>query len=294
MEFSHIKTRTDIFESRYFDFQRSHKYLVYLDDQTKIETAAYEHFLNNVPTHIAIDISTMAGCPMKCAFCASSSVKFWRYLHVDEIIDQVKFLISKFASPKFSQITCSFQGVGEPSVLPEQIIKSSKALLELDERVALSLSTICASQTGLYKIVDSGLPFDNLQLTLCGTTDDVIKSITPAAIMPDKVAFVVRKLNQCENLKKIKVNYLLMNGVNDNEADLRYLIRTFRGSGVIVKISSLNETASSKTKGLVSSTKEVAKSFSKRLIENSIDSYVFGPFCNIEVGCGQLIALEEK
>jgi 23S rRNA (adenine2503-C2)-methyltransferase len=293
LKFLHIKTRNDKFESRYFDFQRSHKYLVCLDDKLNIETTAYEHFFKNAPTHIAIDISTMVGCSSNCAFCASASIKFERSLHVEEIVEQVKFSISKFAGQKFKQITCSFQGIGEPSYLPEKIVESSRSILELDERVVLSLSTICANKEGLYRIISSGLPFENVQLSLCGTTNDVKKSLTPMAIGPDRIAQVAKNISNLKNIKKVKINYILMDGVNDNEKDLNYLIESFHDSKVIVKISSLNKTISSIKNSLITSNKKAARSFSKRLIANGIDSYVFGAFCDIGLSCGQLLGSEE-
>ena len=83
MNFTHITSREDKFRSRFFNFQKSHKYLVKLRDGNYIESSCFEHFKHDKLVDLAIDISTMVGCPMDCAFCASSSLHFHRYFNAD-------------------------------------------------------------------------------------------------------------------------------------------------------------------------------------------------------------------
>lgn len=291
-QFFHIRTREDKFESRYFDFQRSHKYVVELDEQTKIATAAYEHFLKGAPVDLAIDIATMAGCPMGCAFCASSSIDFRRTLTAAEMMAQGHFFIDRIATPSIEQITCSFQGSGEPTLVAEQVIAASKGMLAIDRRVVLSLSTIGANLCGLKALVQSGLEFHNIQLTLCGTTEEVVSSFMPKALHSDDLVKVAKKLTSHTNLRKVKANYILLADFNDSEADLDYLVRAFRGSRIIVKISCLNETRGSRARCLKSGSKDVAITFKNKLVANGIDSFVFGSFRDIQLSCGQLTELE--
>lgn len=294
MKFTHVDTRKDCFESRYFDFQRSHKYVVELADQCRIETTAYEHELYDKRTDLAIDISTMVGCPMECAFCASASILFRRKLTVDEIVGQARHMIDVFGSPELKQITCSFQGIGEPSAIPDEIICASRCLLDLDERVVVSLSTIAAKRNGLEKIAGSGIEFENFQLTMGGTDIKTVASLMPRAPVPAELACLARDLTERPNLRKVKVNYLLMRGRNDREQDLQFLIREFEGSRVVVKFSYLNETASSTDHRLVPAESEDAHRFTNALLEAGIDSFVFGSFRNIGLSCGQLLLLERE
>jgi 23S rRNA (adenine2503-C2)-methyltransferase len=293
LTFHLIRTREDRFASRYFDAQKSRKFLADLDDRgTQIEVSLYEHYLAGALVDSAIDISTMVGCPMKCAFCASASIDFVRALNAGEIVAQVAFMLREYVEPACPQVTCSFQGIGEPSLAAGQVLSASRALLELDARIVLSLSTIGASRPGLEAILGSGVPFQNVQFTMCGTTENVVRSLMPGALLPREVVLVAKEWALRPHLKMVKVNYILMAGANDGQDDVDYLVAAFEGSPIAVKISCLNRTRASASANLSATTLEAAANFSGQLRKGGIDSYVFGAFSDIELSCGQLMKLE--
>ena len=42
-----------------------------------------------------IGVSVMSGCPVRCKFCATGSMKHWRNLTSNEIVEQVDFIVEK-------------------------------------------------------------------------------------------------------------------------------------------------------------------------------------------------------
>ncbi len=294
MNIIHIQSREDFFYSRFFDFQKSHKYLITLDDGRRIETTCFEHFLNKNKTDIAIDITTMDGCPMQCLFCASSSLKFNRYLSEEEILYQVNSMVDKYSSNDIEQITCSFQGIGEPTLVPDIIVNSSKKIQSIDKRIVISLSTICTDVPSFFTIANSGILFDNIQFTLVGTRNSSVVNISQNSPSPDIIVEIAKKIIKYPNIHKVKVNYILIGNINDFDSDMNFLIENFQNSGIIVKFSYLNKTLGSTRNKFHPIDARTAEKYSKKLQKNGVDSYVFGAFANIEMSCGQLNVLEKQ
>ena len=138
------------------------------------------------------------------------------------------------------------------------------------------------------QIINSGILFENIQLTLSGTSPADAHFLTPNSLEPDKLSSLAKKLAQFNNIKKVKINYILVKGINDHKSDLEYLIQRFKDSSVILKISYLNKTRNSAKFGLKRGSLKTAEVFKKELAKNGIDSFIFGSFKNIGLSCGQL------
>lgn len=280
--------REDKFLSRYFDHQVSYRYLLQLADGNTIETSAYLHYLRGQIVDIAIDISSMIGCPMQCKFCESGSIAYVRALHPKEMLEQFFLMCKLHDSPEIPKILCSFQGIGEPSLIADTIIDVSQQLLELDTRCKISISTIGSKLSAFKLWRDSSLPIDNLQISSSGSADDQIARIMPRT--PDITALIEESTLslQSENIQKVKFNYILIKGINDTDRDVERLIELFRHRNIIVKISCMNETQIARYHHLASGDMDRAIFFAQRLQEADIDSYVFGAFNSIDISCGQL------
>jgi 23S rRNA (adenine2503-C2)-methyltransferase len=293
MHFSLRIDRRDSFESRVFDEQRSQKYLVSLIDGAQVETTLYHHWLRGVPTDVAIDLSTMVGCPMTCAFCASATIPYQRPLTVSEIVGQAAHFVAQgaLAAP---QITCSFQGIGEPSLIPKRIVESARRMLALDPRVVISVSTMARRPAGVRHIVESGLPIESFQLSmgreLPGTS---VRTIPQSPGLPT-IAELARELAAARTVNKVKVNVILVEGLRNSVRFKDELIDAFAHSSISVRVSWLNETGGSALSRLVPSAIDHAREFSSELQQRGVDSYVFGAFENIGVSCGQLALLDRS
>jgi 23S rRNA (adenine2503-C2)-methyltransferase len=286
----HVYKREDRYFSKYYDQQVAYKYLFALHEEHSIESAAYQHFrgVDRMPQDLSIDISSMIGCPMGCTFCESSLIPYKRCLTVDEMVAQVASLVEKHDRPRFPQIMCSFQGIGEPSLVAEEVIEASERLLMLDDRFDISIATIGANLKAFRAWRESNVPIHNLQISSSGITDEQLKRIIPNSPGVVKLVDEAQKCFGSSNFHKVKFNYILLDRFNDSERDVEQIISFFRDTGIIVKISALNPTAASQRAGLCPGSLERAVEMCKELLDNNVDSFVYGSFNDTNVSCGQL------
>ena len=59
------------------------------------QNALHNNNLGSRSERWMIGVSTMSGCPVRCKFCATGSMKKWRNLTSKEIVEQVQFVLSK-------------------------------------------------------------------------------------------------------------------------------------------------------------------------------------------------------
>ncbi len=288
-----VHKREDRFTSKNFDKQIAYKYLFKLKCKNIIESAAYLHFMNGKPSNLAIDISTMVGCPMQCKFCESSMIKYVRDLNSKEIYAQVAKLIQTHSSDDIPEITCSFQGIGEPSLLPNTILHSCSDILNLDKRIIFSISTTAHNIAALQIWRNSTIPIYSLQISCSGTTTEKIRNIMPYSPRIEKIINEAFMCASSSNFTKVKINYILIKDYNDTEEDLRFIVETFKNSPIIIKISSLNKTISSKNNSLQQCSMENAKKFCTKLTAAGVNSFVYGTFNSTNVSCGQLAFLKK-
>jgi 23S rRNA (adenine2503-C2)-methyltransferase len=285
--------RSERYQSRSFDRQVAYRYLFRLSDGNVIETSGYQHYLEDRPVDYSIDISSMVGCPMKCKFCESALLTFDRALEAGEMVAQVVNLVD-WHGDGFPRITCSFQGIGEASLIPEKILSVSRKLLAMDSRYEISIATL-GERPHAFKIWrDSDIAIDSLQLSCSGTTDQQIKKMMPRG---PKIQRLINELVLCSrsaNINKVKLNYILMDGLNDSSDDVRRLIDMTQGTDIAVKVSSLNLTEAAHRAGLQQGSEDSAQRISTELRSAGIESYVYGPFNETNVSCGQLAFLAER
>lgn len=284
--------RYDVYYSRSFNRQRTYKYLFLLQDGSTVESAAYQHYQNDLPVDLSIDISSMVGCPMKCKFCESASIAYRRTLKEGEMLSQVFMLVSEH-DKIFPKITCSFQGIGEPSLIPEKVLNVSNYLVNVSSRYEVSISTI-GEKPAAFKIWrDHAVEIDSLQLSCSGTSESKVATIMPRSPSINKLIDEILLCSESPNINKTKFNYILINGFNDSSLDIETLVNYFRGTSVTVKISALNPTRSSTRYMLSETTYKHATEIKNKLIANDIDCYVYGAFNDIAVSCGQLTHMLE-
>ncbi len=289
--------KEDYFESIYFNRQIAYRYKCRFIETSKddyIETAAYKHYINDIPTTLAIDISTMVGCPLLCKFCESGLLSYVRPLESEEMFAQAKLMINKHDKPLFPKITCSFQGIGEPSFLPFRIIDVGLRLLSYNRRIAISISTTGANLYALKYWRKSGMYIDNLQFSLSGTNEKQLNWLMPRLPKIDSIIDEARLCSESNNINKVKFNYVLIKDFNDSDDDADCLINFFKDSMITIRLARLNHTKIASRYSLFPSTKSRAIAFLKRLTASGIRSYLYGSLEPTNVSCGQLAFVDKK
>lgn len=192
-------------------------------------------------------VSTQVGCAAGCHFCATRSTGLVRSLTSDEIWRQVSAVwsIARDRDASEDQFEISFMGMGEPLANDIAVLKTIEhARLALPGISRVSVSTVGpAWRIARFALRAQGSPVPiHLQVSLHATLDHVRRRVIPHA--PDSVAELVAAAAAFGRTAgdSVCVNYVLMDAVNDTDADakrLAALVAPHRG--VYVKLTHLND-----------------------------------------------------
>lgn len=257
------------------------KYLWRLTDGNCVESVLMRYHHGNT-----VCISSEVGCPMGCAFCASTLGGLVRRLQPSEMLDQVLFTQLDSGLP-ISNIV--LMGIGEP-LDNYDTVRRFLELVNSKEGMNIGMRHISLSTCGLVDKIDR-LAEENLQLTLSvslhAPTDEVRSSI-----MPVNRRYPVGELMQaCRRYfektgRRISFEYAMIRDVNDTPEMARLLIRRLRGIAAHVNLIPLNEVAESPLKP---SRPETVRAFQKALEDSGIPATVRRTLgSDIDASCGQL------
>ena len=191
------------------------KVLLQLHDGHRIETVLMPHH----GARNSVCISTQAGCPMACAFCATGEMGLIRNLTPGEIIDQVRHWQRELAARGERVSHVVYMGMGEPFNNYEATIASARELIGAD-RFGISPRRLTISTCGVVPKIDAlageGLPI-NLAVSLHAAND-----ATRGAIMPinrkwgidEVLAASARYVARTK--RRVTFEYVLLAGVNDS------------------------------------------------------------------------------
>ncbi|HTY13778.1 MAG TPA: 23S rRNA (adenine(2503)-C(2))-methyltransferase RlmN, partial [Candidatus Omnitrophota bacterium] len=195
------------------------KYLFTLADGNRIESV----LLKDKTGRKTICVSTQAGCPLGCAFCATGESGFSRSLEVSEILGQVYRIALNH--PEVSNLV--FMGMGEPFLNYDNVIKSIRILISAEGanfgQRKITVST-CGIPDGIKKFAREGLQV-RLAISL-NSADDRIRS----QIMPINDTFPLRRVAEAiryyiaHTKRRVTLEYILLEGVNDRRSDAEKLI----------------------------------------------------------------------
>lgn len=203
------------------------KLLLELSDGKRIETVLLPY-----PDRTSVCISSQVGCPVGCVFCATATMGFGRNLTAGEMVDQVltadELARERATVPRVTHVVV--MGMGEPLLNYDPLVK---ALHLLHDEVGLSMRHLTVSTAGfvpgIRKLADEGLPV-TLALSLHAPTDEARAKLIPMSRRYGlKELFAAVHYYTEKTGRRVTLEYLLLAGVNDNEADARTLARLTRG-----------------------------------------------------------------
>lgn len=168
-------------------------------------------------------ISTQAGCPVKCTFCATGKMGFGRNLAFPEIYAQVIHLNQKAIENFGKQITnIVVMGMGEPLMNYDNVMQSL-ALINSEEGFNFSWQRITLSTIGLpaqiRKLADSSVRF-RLAISLHATNDEQRQQIIPTSKEGD-IQEIISALEYYYSIsnQQVTFEYLLLKNFNDSRTD---------------------------------------------------------------------------
>ena len=266
------------------------KYLFSLYDGELIETVlmSYKH-------GYSVCISSEAGCPMGCKFCASTVGGLKRRLTAGELLSQVIYA-QKDCGNKLSGIV--MMGIGEPLDNYDNVIKFLKIVgspesLNIGYR-HISLST-CGIVDKIYKLAQENLPI-TLSISLHACNDETRNELMPV----NKKWNIEALLNACYDYfsitkRRISFEYSLANGVNDTPKHARELASVLKkycpDMPIHVNLIPINETGRGFSPATMANIKIFTQILTKEHINATVRRHLGG---DINASCGQLRSGEVK
>jgi 23S rRNA (adenine2503-C2)-methyltransferase len=263
------------------------KYLYELHDGEKIESVLMRYKHGNT-----ICISTEAGCPMGCAFCASTLKGLSRRLLPSEMLSQI-ISTQKDTGERVDGIV--LMGIGEPLDNYDNVLKFLR-LVGSPEGLNIGYRHISLSTCGLVDRIGR-LAEENLAITLSislHAADDETRS----SLMPvNKKWNIEQLLTACRAYfektgRRISFEYTLVRGKNDTVSDANkladVLYKYCAGMPLHVNLIPVNNV---EERGFLPSEKSGIEAFARTLEGRHIAATVRRKLgSDIDASCGQLRA----
>lgn len=261
------------------------KYLFLLLDGNYIEAVLMRHDYG-----ISVCVSSQVGCNMGCKFCESGRLKKVRDLEAYEIVEQI-ILIQNDIKERIDSVV--IMGIGEPFDNYDNIMKFIR-IINNPFGINIGARHITVSTSGLVPKIKKFMNEDlqvNLAISLHAPSDEIRNRIMPVnkaysiSELIDTLKKYIKKTN-----RRVTIEYVMLNSVNDSYEDAISLANLLRGMNVYVNLIPYNETSHIEFK---KSSKDVIMKFYDTLKKNGINVTIRREFgSGIDAACGQLRAKE--
>lgn len=221
-----------------FNEENELKTLTYLDSEISPESGTKKYTFRTSEKNIiesviipeqkrtTLCISTQAGCPLDCKFCATGLMGYKKNLTAGEIFDQFMLTAKDYGKDRITNIV--YMGMGEPLLNYGSTVKSLE-IFGNELTKGISLKKITVSTAGIApkirELADSGLKV-KMAFSLHSCFEDKRTRIMP----------VNKKYSLKENIEALKYyswktgtritfEYIMLKNINDREEDLKALVK---------------------------------------------------------------------
>ncbi len=262
------------------------KYLLELEDCEHIECVV----LRDRKGRQSVCVSSQVGCALGCHFCATAKMGFTRNLSVSEILSQVYLIAAQNCKPHNHKTINNivFMGMGEPFLNYDNVLKAIK-ILNFSEGINIGARKITISTCGFVDGIRK-LAEEEIQVRLAVSLNAAVDKIR-SLLMPINNTYPLRKLREAilfyqkKTGRRVTLEYILLDCVNDYLEDLESLADFCRGLNVNVNLVPYNFLKGT-FKG---SPKKIVEVFINELSKRGIEVVErISRGGDIEAGCGQL------
>jgi 23S rRNA (adenine2503-C2)-methyltransferase len=228
--------------ARYESADGTRRYLLGLEDGKTVETV-----LMPEGDRDTICISTQVGCPVDCKFCMTALLGLERNLSAGEILGQVLLAARdnelRFGAADRGRLNIVMMGQGEPLLNLSNVVKASRILLDPDG-IGISPRRITVSTAGIIpKIAELGREpvRPKLAISLNASTEEMRQELMPIT----RKHHLKDLLEACRAYplrpwEKLTFEYVLLDGVNDGDADARRVAGMLGNLNCKVNLIALN------------------------------------------------------
>ncbi len=194
-----------------------------------VGSSAIETVFIPEPGRGTLCVSSQAGCTLDCGFCSTGKQGFNRNLTAAEIVGQLWIARRELGASRADRIITNvvMMGMGEPLLNYDNVLPALRLMLD-DNAYGLSRRRVTVSTAGIVPMIDrlrEDCPVA-LAVSLHAPTDRLRNEL-----MPINRKFPLRELmGACNRYLEraprdsITFEYVMLDGVNDREADARALL----------------------------------------------------------------------
>ena len=249
-------------------------------------------------------VSSQVGCTLTCSFCHTGTQKLVRNLTAAEIIGQVMVARDDLGEwPVPGTLTDAprllsnivLMGMGEPLYNFENVRDAMKIAMD-PEGIQLSRRRITLSTSGVVPEIARTAEEIGCQLAVSfhATTDEVRNKLVPINKRWNIAELIeaLRSYPKVSNSERITFEYVMLDGVNDSDADAHRLIELIRGIPAKINLIPFNEWPGAPYKR---SSNNRIRAFSEIVYKAGYASPVRKPRGeDIMAACGQLKSATER
>lgn len=293
---SKISKRID-FTSRSWNSEKIDRYLLQYDEKRIIECMTIIHLKDNKPVDITVELSNMYNCIVGCRFCASGSLpEHAFFLTAEDYMKQVETCLqaSNENPDDFLNFYIAFTGIGEPSLVKENIAKGIEIIRAKYNNVKVVIATTGFDNTCFEYWANMNLPIRTLQLPYYAGDIKMLKYIIKN--LPDNYDLLdnIRKAIKYKNnheICRVKINFVVMENINSSNEEINKMLNVLSEfkRDIIIKVSYLNYTKKCEENNLYSPNETRMLEILELIKSKGFDCYLFGTKANTELGCGQLV-----
>lgn len=180
-----------------------------------------------------IGVSCMSGCPCHCQFCSTGSLKKWRNLTAEEIVEQVEFVLEKHPEIKFGESyenKINYTRMGENFLNIENVRKAIEIIDSKYKNVHHFISTIGVKGSDFSWIKDN----ITLQVSL-HSLDEAHRQV----LIPFPKLMTIEELGQVRTQSNLKTT-VNMTLVNKSDFNIEKLKKYFDKDYFFIKLSPIN------------------------------------------------------
>lgn len=215
------------------------RYLLKLSDSKTVETVMMPEEGRDT-----ICISSQVGCPVDCKFCLTALMGLERNLTAGEIVGQVLHVAAAHGlDPRDRVLNVVMMGQGEPLLNLANVLKATRLLVD-PAGIGMSERRITVSTSGIIpRIEELGAAEirPKLAISLNASNEEQRQQLMP----------ITRKwhlkdlISTCRDYplrawEKLTFEYVLLNGVNDTDADARRVVKLLANLNAKVNLIALN------------------------------------------------------
>lgn len=212
-----------------------------LEDGARIEAVHMPRAV--VRPRVTVCLSSQVGCAMGCTFCATAKMGLVRNLAAHEIVGQLLAVLQRYGPRSAQSLNLVFMGMGEPLHNVESLVRALEVLCD-PAGLAVPPTRITVSTAGHLPGLErlAAAPFvPELAVSVNAATDALRRSLMPIGkkwpLGELRAALARWPLRPHQ---KITLEYVLLGGVNDDDASAERLADFAAGVRHLVNVIPFN------------------------------------------------------